>query len=88
MILYIISVIINVLIWIIIAYAVLSWFPSINRRNPIAVLIQRIVDPVLNPIRRIIPPEKTGYIDVAPIVAILALQVILVVLQSVLVASH
>jgi YggT family protein len=50
--------------------------------NPIARIVYEITEPVLGPLRRIIP--RIGMIDITPIVAILLMQVIESVLVSTL----
>ncbi len=49
---------------------ILSWVPH-NAYHPAAVFLYRITDPVLNPVRRIIP--SIGGIDVSPIVVFIGL---------------
>jgi YggT family protein len=73
--------IISAYVFVIIAEVVLSWliaFEVINVRNPQAQnlirLIQRLTDPVMNPLRKVIPP--LGGIDITPIIAILILNLI------------
>ncbi|KSU84999.1 YggT family protein [Fictibacillus enclensis] len=56
--------------YVIIAYILMSWFPS-ARESSIGQFIARIVEPYLAPFRRIIPP--LGMIDISPIVALFAL---------------
>lgn len=68
---------------IIVVDALLTWFPNVDRRNPLVVALRRITEPIYRPIRRVIPPEKTGYIDISPIIAILGLYLIRMILQSV-----
>ncbi|WP_017753647.1 YggT family protein [Calidifontibacillus oryziterrae] len=58
-------------IWIIIIYIFMSWFPG-ARQSSIGQFMGRIVEPYLEPFRRIIPP--LGPIDISPIVAIIVLQ--------------
>jgi len=67
---------IQVLIWLIVIDAVLTWVPSVNRRHPLVVLLRRITQPVLEPFRRLLPPGKTGYIDISPMLAILVLWIL------------
>lgn len=55
-----------------IAYVVLSYF--MDPFHPVRATVIRIVDPVLNPIRRILP--QTGMVDFSPLVAIILIQVI------------
>ncbi len=57
----------------IIGRALLSWFP-IDPRNPIAELLVTVTEPILSPIRSIMP--RTGMFDLTPLVAIILLQVI------------
>ncbi|MFC1917055.1 YggT family protein [Chloroflexota bacterium] len=52
--------------------AVLSWVSS--RPNSLTVLLDRITEPVLAPLRRIMP--RTGMFDFTPMVAIIILQLI------------
>ena len=55
----------------IIIYVVLSWV-SPGGYNPVAAVVAAIVEPVLAPFRRLIPP--IGGIDLSPLFAIIALQ--------------
>ncbi|HZO94690.1 MAG TPA: YggT family protein [Candidatus Baltobacteraceae bacterium] len=53
-------------------YAILSWVPSLRGRWTDA--IARLVEPVLVPVRRVIPP--LGGIDVSFIVVLIVLQIV------------
>jgi YggT family protein len=53
--------------------AVLSWFP-VSRGNPLVDILFQITEPVLAPIRRVLP--SMGMMDLSPLVAILLLQFI------------
>ena len=64
--------------------AILTWIPQIDRRNPLVVTLRRITQPIYRPIRRVLPPEKTGYIDFSPMIAIIGLQIIEWVLASII----
>jgi len=62
--------------WVLIAAAVLSWliaFDVLNKRSRavylIADFLNRVTEPVLRPIRRILP--NLGGVDVSPIIALL-----------------
>ena len=62
--------------WILIASAVMSWliaFDVLNKRSRavymIADFLNRVTEPVLRPIRRILP--NLGGVDVSPIIALL-----------------
>jgi len=50
---------------------VLSWVVSPYSRSPWMELLRRATDPILNPIRSVLP--DLGPIDIAPIVAIMVL---------------
>ncbi len=63
----------------IIARAVLSWFP-IDPRSPVVTLLNEITEPILAPLRRIVP--RIGMIDITPMVAIFLLFVVQQVVLS------
>ena len=65
----------------IIVRAVLSWV-SPDSRNPIAGLVYRVTEPVLGPVRNLLP--ATGGIDFSPIVVLIGVQVLERVLVQVL----
>ncbi|HZQ38510.1 MAG TPA: YggT family protein, partial [Dehalococcoidia bacterium] len=52
---------------------VISWFP-INPRSPWVVVLNDITEPVLAPLRRVVP--QLGMIDITPMVAMIVLLVI------------
>nr|WP_320131022.1 YggT family protein [uncultured Holophaga sp.] len=68
---------IKLLILLIFISSILSWFRP-DPRNPVVRLIRSLVDPLLHPIQRIIPP--VGGMDFSPLIAFL----ILIFLQRVL----
>lgn len=55
---------------VIIVRIVLSWVPH-NAQHPAAVLLYKITEPILAPVRRIIP--SIGGIDISPIIVFVAL---------------
>lgn len=57
----------------IIVRAVLSWIPSVDYGHPLIGIIMRVTDPVLLPVRRVLPP--LGGLDLSPLIAILLLQI-------------
>jgi YggT family protein len=59
--------------YIIIASALISWV-SPDPRNPIVQFLRQITEPVLAPVRRLLPPWKTGGLDLSPIIVLLAIQ--------------
>jgi len=48
---------------------------------PVAAILARLSEPVLRPLRRIIP--LVGSVDLSPLVALIALQVLMMVLANV-----
>ena len=63
----------DVLIWLLIAAALLSWFP-IDPRNRWIRLLHSITDPILHPIRMLVPPIGGFSFDI--IIAVLLLSLI------------
>ena len=55
--------------------------PTID--HPLIRLLQRVTDPVLAPLRRIIPPIG-GTVDISPIVALVILEILRRILSSLL----
>jgi YggT family protein len=76
----IINLLITILTWLVIVKVVLSYFMS--PFHPLRAAIDRIVEPMLEPIRRIMP--QTGMIDFSPLVLIILLQVLGIVLRNLL----
>jgi YggT family protein len=72
--------------WIIIlalfARALLSWFPAEPGTGLYSVVraLDRVTEPILKPIRRVLPPVRAGgmAIDLSIIVAILVLEIVVV----------
>lgn len=59
-------------------YALLSWFGP-HGRHPVAGLLSSICEPVLAPVRRVLPPM--GGLDFSVLVVILGLQALLIALR-------
>jgi YggT family protein len=59
---------------ILLARVLLSWFPNIDRSNPIIQLLYDITEPVLRPVREMLP--QTGMVDFSPLVVWLIIRVI------------
>jgi YggT family protein len=75
----------QILALLIIVRALLTWIPSVDHGHPVVRAIVRITDPVLLPIRRLVPP--LGGIDVTPIAALLLIQVARYLLINIVVAA-
>jgi YggT family protein len=52
---------------------VLSWV-QIDPRNPLVTIIHSLTEPVLAPIRRVLPPM--GGLDLSPMILLFALQIL------------
>jgi YggT family protein len=65
----VLDVVLNIYMWVIIIRALISWVNP-DPYNPIVQFLQRITEPVLRPLRRILPTYRLG-LDVSPIIAIL-----------------
>lgn len=77
--------------WIVIAHIIMSWlinFQVLNLRQPIVAQIwdglSRLLEPVYSRIRSILP--RTGGIDLAPLVLILAIFALRIVIQDLAIA--
>jgi YggT family protein len=75
---FLIDKVIDIYTWIVIASAIMSWlvaFGVVNTRNQfirmIVDVLFRVTEPLLRPIRRIMP--HLGGIDVSPVILLLAL---------------
>lgn len=77
----VIDIILTVYMWIIIARALISWVNP-DPYNKIVIFLYRVTEPVLRPIRRIIPRHSLP-IDFAPLIVLL----IIIFLQSFLVKT-
>lgn len=66
-------VLFQILTFAVFARVLLSWFP-INPENPFVVILNEVTDPILRPLRRVVP--SLGMLDLTPIVALVLLQVI------------
>ena len=60
--------------------SLLTWFP-ISPRNEFASLLFRITEPLLDPVRRIMP--RTGFIDLSATVVVILLIVMIAVIRRV-----
>ncbi len=69
----------------IIVRAVLTWIPSVDYGHPLIRAISRVTDPILLPIRRLVPP--LGGIDVTPIAALLLIEIARAMLIQILTAA-
>lgn len=64
---------------VLLARVLLSWFPNIDRSNPIIQLLYDVTEPVLKPIREMLP--QSGMIDFSPLVVFLLISVLMQLLR-------
>ena len=76
---YLVSIVLTIMYWLILIRALISWVNP-DPFNPIVQFLMRVTEPVLEPIRRLLPPLP---LDISPIIAFF----IIVFLQKFLVAS-
>lgn len=65
----IVGLILSFLYWTILIRALISWVNP-DPYNPIVQFLHRVTEPILEPIRRLMPPMS---IDISPIIAFLAI---------------
>jgi YggT family protein len=73
-----IDLLLTIMSFAILANAILSWMPIDRYNNPLVRILDQIVEPVLAPLRRIVPP--VGMMDITPIVALIIIQVLQAIL--------
>lgn len=67
----ILDVVLTIFYWLILVRAILSWVNP-DPFNPIVEFLHKVTEPVLEPIRRVVPFWKMG-IDISPIIAFLVI---------------
>lgn len=72
--------VIGIYIWVVLGRIILEWIP-VPATHPVGQLrrvLAQATDPVLLPLRRVIPPLRTGAValDLSPLVLIFGLQII------------
>ncbi len=70
----------NILSFAVFMRAIVSWFP-ISPNNSFVVVLFQITEPIMAPLRRVVP--MLGSIDITPMVAIVILQIVASTLTSV-----
>lgn len=76
----IIDLLLRLLTWAILADAILSWLMYANvvkwgPWHPVPRTLSQVTSPILDPIRKMIPPWRYG-LDLSPLVALIIIQVI------------
>ena len=76
---YLIKEIIYVFLFIIIIQVIISWVHP-GAYNPITVLLYQLSEPILKPVRRLIPPA--GGFDWSPLIVLIGFQLLIILLVS------
>lgn len=74
-----VSILFQVLIFAILIRALMSWFP-IAPGSPLIRILDDVTEPILGPLRRVVP--RLGMMDITPIVAMIGLQLLQQILIS------
>jgi YggT family protein len=76
----------EVLTWAMVIDALLTFIPTIDRRNPFVKLLRSITEPIYRPLRRVIAPVRMGdaAIDLSPLIAIIGIRIIANIIASVI----
>ena len=78
--LQIISLLLQLFELALLARIILSWFPNVDRSNPIIQFLFDVTEPVLKPIREMLP--SGGMFDFSPLIVFLIIQVLTTVLRG------
>jgi YggT family protein len=62
--------------FIIIAAALITWVQP-NPYNPIVKFLRRVTEPVLRPVRGLVPPEKLGGLDISPLIVLVVIEYVI-----------
>jgi YggT family protein len=65
----------------ILARVLLSWF-RVNPYHPVVAFLDQITEPILRPLRNVIPP--LGMIDISPIVALILMDIVRQIVRAIL----
>jgi YggT family protein len=83
--LHIVYLIVEIYLFILIIRILLSWFPisSDSPFNPVVRVLSAVTDPILRPLRRVLPPLTVGGmgIDLSPIILCVVLEIVLRILS-------
>ena len=82
--LQVVDLCLTIYIWIIIARAIISWVNP-SPYHPVVRFLHKVTDPVLGPLRRIIPPIYG--IDITPIIVIFLIYLIKNLIQQFYISS-
>ena len=67
--------------WVLLARALISWIPNLDPSHPAVQMLYAITEPVLEPIRKLVPPLG-GMVDISMIIAFFAIILLEQLLRS------
>ncbi|MCS7264211.1 MAG: YggT family protein [Armatimonadetes bacterium] len=73
----------NLLFLLLLVRCVISWIRP-SHYHPIVRWVEDVTEPILSPIRRVLPPWKTAGIDFSPAIAMLLAWVVAQILMAIL----
>jgi YggT family protein len=65
----VLDVVLTIYMWVIVIRALISWVNP-DPYNPIVQILQKMTEPVLRPLRKLVPAYRIG-VDLSPLIAIL-----------------
>lgn len=72
--------------WIVIIAALISWVNP-DPRNPIVRFLWGVTEPLFRPFRRLLPPSRTGGIDLSPLLVLLIIYLLIRFLARLAISS-
>ena len=76
---WILADLLQVVFLLIIVEVIVSWgimFGSISPYKPWVRTLRKITDPILEPFRKLLPPQKLRGFDISPLIAIILIQIL------------
>ena len=77
---YVVNALGNIFVWIVVASVLLSFF--VPPYHPVREALDRILDPFLSPIRRVVP--IVGMFDFSPLILLILIQFVVWILKAIL----
>jgi YggT family protein len=71
----VLGLVLQVYSYVLLARALVSWIPNLDPYNPIVQFLYQITEPVLEPIRRLVPPLG-GMIDISMLIAFFGIMIL------------
>lgn len=60
--------------FVLLARVLFSWFPNMDRSNPLIQFVYQITEPVLEPVRQVMP--RIGMVDLSPLIVFFGLHIL------------